>query len=141
MSAAGDTAFDRRLASWSPLAPVASRLVVQLVSTSGWQVTDNTDKSRRLRPPRRLPDDSALRIHWESFGHAPALELDLRTLRRHGASDAAERLHAKLRDLTGRTLKPEFPSLQLELALLEWEAGARDVVAGYVGAREALEER
>jgi hypothetical protein len=77
-------------------------------------------------------------LHWESFGHAPALELDLRTLRAHGASADADELHGSLQELTGRKLKTEFPSLALEVALVEWEAGARDLVAGYVSARDGV---
>jgi hypothetical protein len=134
-----DTAFDRRLARWSALAPIGSRLIVQLVSRSGWVVSDNQDKSRSLRPPRLFHDDSALRMHWESFAHAPALEFDLRTLRKEGAGAAAESLHADLCALTDRKLTPDFPSLPLELALMEWEAGARNAVSDYVTARDRLE--
>jgi hypothetical protein len=107
-------------------------------SSHGWVTRTVRNTSRLFVPPQRLRDETALRIHFESFGHEPALEFDLAVLRAAGHPQAADAFHDALTRLAGRRLAMQFPSLRCDVVVSKWDEVRENVFEPYHAARVTL---
>jgi hypothetical protein len=133
----GAAGFDDRLAADSA-AVDAARQLAEWASSHGWVTRTVRNTSRLFVPPQRLRDETALRIHFESFGHEPALEFDLAVLRAAGHPQAADAFHDALTRLAGRRLAMQFPSLRCDVVVSKWDEVRENVFEPYHAARVTL---